>query len=45
MLLENQADMEKSHNTEELRVLLQTHEHLKKMERELGKTAGTVIIR
>jgi len=45
MLLENHADMEKPHNAEELRVLLQTHEHLKQMERELGKTAGTVIIR
>ena len=45
MLLENQADMEQPHSEEEMRVLLQTHEHLKQMERELGKTAGTVIIR
>lgn len=45
MLLENQQDMEQAHSSEEMRVLLQTHEHLKQMERELSKTAGTVIIR
>jgi len=45
MLLENQQDMEKNQNTEELGVLLQTHEHLKQMEIALGKQAGSVIIR
>ena len=45
MLLENQQDMEKNQNTEDLGVLLQTHEHLKQMEIALGKQAGSVIIR
>jgi DNA primase len=45
MLLENQQDMEKQHNTEEFSVLLQTHEHLKQMEMALGKLVGSVIIR
>ena len=45
MLLENQQDMEKEHSSDEMRVLMQTHEHLKQLERELSKTAGTVIIR
>ncbi|HEX4876465.1 MAG TPA: DNA primase [Chitinophagaceae bacterium] len=45
MLLENQADLEKEHSPEEFAVLNQTHEHLKKMEMELTKKLGTVIIR
>jgi DNA primase len=45
MLLENQQDMEKQHSPEELQILLQTHEHLKQMERELGRSSGSVIIR
>ncbi|HTD93015.1 MAG TPA: DNA primase [Chitinophagaceae bacterium] len=45
MLLENQQDMEKDHSTEEFNVLLQTHDHLKKMEMELVKVQGTVVIR
>ena len=45
MLLENQLDMEKQHTEEEYRILHQTHEHLKKMEMELTKKMGAVIIR
>jgi DNA primase len=45
MLLENQQDMEKDHSTEEFNVLLQTHDHLKKMEMELVKMQGTVVIK
>jgi DNA primase len=45
MLLENQLDMEKPHTKEESDVLYQTHDHLKKMEIELTKRIGTVIIK
>lgn len=45
MLLENQLDMEKEHSEEEYAMLHQTHEHLKKMEIELTRQMGTVIIR
>jgi DNA primase len=45
MLLENQADLEKPHTTEEYTMLYQTHDHLKKMEMELSKKMGAVIIR
>ena len=45
MLLENQLDLEKQHTAEEYNMLHQTHEHLKKMEMDLTKKMGTVIIR
>ncbi|MEI2737522.1 MAG: DNA primase [Chitinophagaceae bacterium] len=45
MLLENQVDFEKQHTPEEYTMLHQTHEHLKKMEMELTKKMGAVIIR
>ena len=45
MLLENQQDLEKPHTEEEYSMLHQTHDHLKKMEIELTKKAGTVIIK
>ncbi len=45
MLLENQVDLEKQHSPEELSMLHQTHEHLKKMEMELTRKMGAVIIR
>lgn len=45
MLLENQLDMEKEHTPDEYTMLHQTHEHLKKMEMELTKKIGAVIIR
>lgn len=44
MLLENQLDLEKAHTGEESLVLHQTHALLKKMEMELTKEMGTVII-
>lgn len=45
MLLENQLDLEKSHTPEEYNMLYQTHDHLKRMEMELTKKSGTVILR
>jgi len=45
MLLENQIDLEKEHTPEEFTMLNQTHDHLKKMEMELTKKMGAVIIR
>ena len=45
MLLENQQDLEKPHSPEEFRVLQETHLHLKKMEMDLSKNLGSVIIR
>jgi DNA primase len=45
LLLENQSDLEKPHTTEELHVLYQTHEHLKKMEMELTAKMGAVIVK
>jgi DNA primase len=45
MLLENQVDMEKEHTPDEYSILQQTHDHLKKMEVELTKKMGTVILR
>lgn len=45
MILENQLDMEKPHTDAELRTIVQTHEHLKTMERELTRKMGAVIIR
>lgn len=45
LLLQNQADMEKQHSPGEQQILHQTHEHLKKMEMELTRKIGTVIIR
>lgn len=45
MLLENQRDMEKEHSAQELEHLMQTHEHLKKMEIEISRSLGGVIIR
>jgi DNA primase len=40
----NQKDLEKSHTPEEQLVLIQTHQHLKQMERELLQYLGTVIV-
>ncbi len=41
----NQKDLEKPHSIEEQMMLMQTHQELKKMERELLQTLGTVIIK
>jgi hypothetical protein len=45
MLLENQRDLENEKNQQEITILLQTHEHLKKVEKSLAATVGSVIIR
>jgi DNA primase len=43
MILENQQDMEKTNDSEELRILHQTHVHLKDMEIGLTQSMGTVV--
>ncbi len=45
MLLENHLDLEKQHSPEEYSMLHQTHDHLKRMEMELSRKMGTVILR
>ncbi len=45
LLEENQLDMHKPHTDEELKVLMQTHHHLKEMERTLLQNLGTVILK
>jgi DNA primase len=45
MIIENQADLEKPHTTDESTMLYQTHAHLKQMEMELTKKIGAVIIK
>jgi DNA primase len=45
MLLQNQQDLEKQHTPDEFNMLHQTHEHLKRMEMELTKVMGAVIIK
>jgi DNA primase len=45
MINQNQQDLEKPHSSEEQLMLIQTHQHLKQMERGLLLQAGTVIIR
>ncbi|HEU4576156.1 MAG TPA: DNA primase, partial [Chitinophagaceae bacterium] len=44
MLLENQKDLEKPHTAAEFETLQKTHEHLKKMEQEITRQTGTVIL-
>ncbi|MEO6962780.1 MAG: DNA primase [Puia sp.] len=41
----NQKDLERSHNQEEQTIFMQTHLHLKKMEKELMGSSGTVIVK
>jgi DNA primase len=41
----NQKDLEKSKNTEEQIMFMQTHLHLKQMEKELMGKSGTVIVK
>lgn len=43
MIEENQHDLEKATNAEEQLIYLQTHQHLKQMEIDLTRFAGTVI--
>jgi DNA primase len=41
----NQKDLEKSENADEQMTYIQTHQHLKNMERELLQNIGTVIVK
>jgi DNA primase len=45
LMEENQQDLGKPHNEDELLVLLQTHKHLKDLERSLLQDLGTVIVK
>jgi len=45
MITENQNDLEKNHTPEEQMVLLQVHQHLKKLEMDLTSAIGTVIFK
>ena len=45
MIAQNQQDLERPHTSEEQLMLIQTHQHLKQLERELLHQAGTVIIK
>jgi DNA primase len=45
LIAENQKDLELPHTTDEQLMLIQTHQHLKQMERELLNNMGTVIIK
>jgi DNA primase len=45
LMEENQRDIEKPHTADELRMLLQTHDHLKKMEQNLTAQPGSVIVK
>ena len=45
LIEENQRDIERPHTPDELRMLLQTHNHLKEMERDLTSQQGSVIVK
>jgi DNA primase len=45
LMEENQQDWAKPHSEEELKVLMQTHQHLKELERALLLDLGTVIVK
>ncbi|HEY0679733.1 MAG TPA: DNA primase, partial [Chitinophagaceae bacterium] len=45
LIAENQKDLELPHTTDEQLILIQTHQHLKQMERDLLHEMGTVIIK
>ena len=45
MIEENQKDLQKPHAPDEQIMLIQTHHHLKNLEKELLRRAGTVIVR
>ncbi|HTI08029.1 MAG TPA: DNA primase [Puia sp.] len=45
LMEENQQDLAKPHTSEEQLVLLQTHMHLKQLERDLMQPLGTVIVK
>ena len=41
----NQKDLEKSHSAEEQVMFIETHKHLKNLEKELLSQVGTVIVK
>lgn len=45
LIIQNQQDLEKPHTLEEQLMLIQTHQHLKEMEKELTAQAGSVIVK
>jgi DNA primase len=45
MIEQNQLDLQQPHTSDEQLMLIQTHQHLKQMERSLLQLVGTVIIR
>jgi DNA primase len=45
LMEENQKDLEKPHTAEEQIMLIQTHQHLKQLERQILRDAGTVIVK
>jgi DNA primase len=45
MIEDNQKDLEKPHSPEEQMILIQTHQHLKMIERELLQRTSTVILK
>jgi DNA primase len=45
MIEDNQQDLGKPHTSEEQMILIQTHQHLKMVEKELLQKAGTVILK
>ena len=45
MIEDNQKDLERPHTPEEQMMLIQTHQHLKMIERELLQRTGTVILK
>jgi DNA primase len=45
LITQNQKDMEKEHTSDEQMVLIQTHQHLKQLEKQILQQVGTVIIK
>ncbi len=45
MIEDNQKDLERPHTPEEQMVLIQTHQHLKMLEKEMLQRTGTVILK
>jgi DNA primase len=45
LMEDNQRDWDKPHSDEELRMLMQTHQHLKNMQMSLMQEVGTVIVK
>jgi DNA primase len=45
LMEDNQRDWDKAHSAEELRMLMQTHQHLKNMQMSLMQEVGTVIVK